>query len=67
MNPFRQQETKNDVVEFVDDPYGRRVLLDCQKCNSIVTEGRYNRKVKMLTWKCPKCNFISNQEIDLDE
>lgn len=63
MNPF---ETK-EWIDLVDNPSGRRVLLDCQKCGTIVIEGKYYPKHKMLSWKCNECQFISKQEIDLGE
>lgn len=52
----------DDFETFVDDPEGQRIILDCDKCGMIVRECRYNRKVKMLTWKCPRCKHISNVE-----
>lgn len=64
-NPFNKQET--DWVDIVDDPDGQRVWLECLRCFYEVTAAKYFPKQKLLTWKCPACNYLSAKDIDLGE
>jgi len=60
MNPFGTAQAKEEFID-VKGTADRLVMLECQKCGTIINEGKYNAKRKILSWAC-ECGTISVQE-----